>query len=390
MGGSSGSTSYDPIASYAALYSAQQTNARADELFNLYKQDFLPYDQAALQTNTQLMGSYSDLAKQEAALESQVNPSKADATQAAYQEALYDINDTRGLRNEQRSQQLQALQNSAPVSQAFYKAALDGITPAYEQRMGEATSDVAQTHATANNDTAMAMARLGVDPTSAKALAALNGNGLSQAKDIAAARTSARDAERTRVEDTNFNRLTTAMNARQNDAKGEWATDYGSVAAGGLPYTAAQTSYSTTSNPLSASTNLTSSANSALASLAGRSTGTTSNDGGSGVLSALGLLGGAAIGKYSSARFKTDIQTVFDATSFPALDPVVYRYKDDPKKQEQLGFIAEALAKTLPEVVCFDADGRPEAVDYGKLTVMLYLENCRLQKHIVELEGRMQ
>lgn len=392
MGGSTTSSttnSYDPVASMASMYTALNNESRANELFGIYKDSYLPYDQAAMAANTQLLSGLTQLTQQEIDLNSELNPTRAAATKSALEEAMRDIEKNRPLRDELRTQQLNELAWSQPVAEKFYQEALNGITPQYEQRMGQATSDVAQAYANSANDTAMSLARMGVDPTSGKALAALSGMGSSRAKDTALARTSARDTERNRVETESWNRLTTGMNARTHATSGQWSPDYGSVAAGGMPYMSSPTSFASTTNPLSSSSQFAGISSSALSSLANRVTSseTSKTSDGSGFASALGMLGGAAIGKWSSARFKTDVRPVdeVDVAVMPALNPVAYRYKHDPSNDEHLGFIAEELADLLPDVVFFDDRGQPEAVDYGKLTVMLCLENQRLR---AALEGR--
>lgn len=392
MGGTSieSTNNYDPVMGEAAMLTARESQKRANELWETYQSDFLPYDKKAMQANTEILNSMVDLTQQQIDLNQQVNPARADATEAAYKESLYDIQQGRGVRDAQRSAQLSTINDTQALSDKFYQEALNGITPQYEQRMGEATSDVAQAYATSAKDTSMSLARMGVDPTSGKALSALSGLGASRAKDIAAARTTARNTERTRVEDTNWNRLTTGMNSRQSALSGTWASDYGSVAAGGLPYMSGQTSFTPTSNPLSASIQSQGQALNAQTSMANRvmSTSSSSNDGGMGVLSGIATLGGAALGFFSTLRSKYKITPCSDASGFPALNPVSFIYKADKDARERLGFIAEELAETLPEVVFFDDHGQPEAIDYGKLTVMLVLENKKLSARVAELEGR--
>lgn len=77
----------------------------------------------------------------------------------------------------------------------------------------------------------------------------------------------------------------------------------------------------------------------------------------------------------SSARFKQDIKpSAHGMAEIAALKPVNYRYKsgygDDGAKQ-QLGFIAEDVAKTSPSLVGLDADGKPNSVDMLAIVPML-------------------
>jgi Chaperone of endosialidase len=56
------------------------------------------------------------------------------------------------------------------------------------------------------------------------------------------------------------------------------------------------------------------------------------------------------------------------------LRPVVFRYRSDPKGQQQYGLIAEEVARVYPQLVDYDRDGKPLAVRYLELNAMLLNE----------------
>ncbi len=72
------------------------------------------------------------------------------------------------------------------------------------------------------------------------------------------------------------------------------------------------------------------------------------------------------------------------------LRPVTFRYKkpyDDGSKPIQYGLIAEEVAEVLPDLVVFNADGKPETVAYHLLPSFLLAEYQR-QQTSVELQER--
>ena len=71
------------------------------------------------------------------------------------------------------------------------------------------------------------------------------------------------------------------------------------------------------------------------------------------------------------------------------LHPVTFRFKDEFQRGDpalQFGLIAEEVANVLPEVVVLDGAGRPERVDYRKLTPMLLNEVQRLHRR-TQIQG---
>jgi trimeric autotransporter adhesin len=77
----------------------------------------------------------------------------------------------------------------------------------------------------------------------------------------------------------------------------------------------------------------------------------------------------------SSKRFKRDIKALNPMTEkLMQLRPVSYYYKDTADVQDdglQYGLIAEEVAKIFPELVQYDADGKPFTVYYHLLTPLL-------------------
>jgi hypothetical protein len=109
----------------------------------------------------------------------------------------------------------------------------------------------------------------------------------------------------------------------------------------------------------------------------------------------------------SSRRVKQDI---VDLGPLPRrlleLRPVAFRYREDaardPEGPRQFGLIAEEVAEVLPELVLFDPAGRPQAVKYHLLNVLLVgqlqrqhemlerqlAENADLRRRLEALEAR--
>lgn len=74
----------------------------------------------------------------------------------------------------------------------------------------------------------------------------------------------------------------------------------------------------------------------------------------------------------SSSRFKTGVTALLPDDVRPlGLNWVSFRYMrpwGDPSVAK-IGLIAEEVAEVFPEAVFVDTDGRPQGIDYGRLTV---------------------
>lgn len=90
----------------------------------------------------------------------------------------------------------------------------------------------------------------------------------------------------------------------------------------------------------------------------------------------------------SSITLKENINPINDALdNLIQLSGVVYDRKDGSRKNE-VGLIAEDVIKILPNLVTTDDNGKPEGIQYTKLTAYL-IEAIKTLKHeIDELKGR--
>ena len=116
-----------------------------------------------------------------------------------------------------------------------------------------------------------------------------------------------------------------------------------------------------------------------------------------GVLTAFQDVGVSATGSLgtftSSARFKENIKPMDKASeAIFALKPVTFRYKKefDPAGAEQLGLIAEDVAKVTPTCVALDRDGKPVSVNYRPVTAMLLNEFLKEHKAFVEEQHKVE
>ena len=89
---------------------------------------------------------------------------------------------------------------------------------------------------------------------------------------------------------------------------------------------------------------------------------------------------------YSSARHKTNVQTVKNPIdTVKSLRGVTYDWKGTG--QADVGFIAEEVGAIVPEVVSFGKDGRAEGIDYGRLTSVLVEAMKQQQGEIEKLQS---
>lgn len=87
----------------------------------------------------------------------------------------------------------------------------------------------------------------------------------------------------------------------------------------------------------------------------------------------------------SSARFKTDITDMGDASAFiHRLMPVSFRYKTD-LPTPVLGLIAEEVDRIAPSLVVYDKQGAPFSVRYQDLPALLLNELKKLMQRTEEL-----
>jgi hypothetical protein len=94
----------------------------------------------------------------------------------------------------------------------------------------------------------------------------------------------------------------------------------------------------------------------------------------------------------SSRRFKQDIVDMGDESDvLQKLRPVAFFYKPeyDETRTRQYGLIAEEVAEVAPELVVYDAEGRPETVRYHFVNAMLLDQVQKQQARIQGLEARL-
>jgi hypothetical protein len=89
----------------------------------------------------------------------------------------------------------------------------------------------------------------------------------------------------------------------------------------------------------------------------------------------------------SSSRFKTDIKPIEKASeSILSLQPVSFRYKAHKDTTPNFGLIAEEVARVNPDLVIYDADGKPYTVRYDAVNAMLLNEFLKEHRKVQELE----
>ena len=89
----------------------------------------------------------------------------------------------------------------------------------------------------------------------------------------------------------------------------------------------------------------------------------------------------------SSIRYKKDIVDIEPSSSrIELLRPV--RYKKIKDESEEIGLIAEDVAELFPEVVKYDKEGRPDGVNYSRLSVILLKAVQELTERVNKLENK--
>jgi hypothetical protein len=92
--------------------------------------------------------------------------------------------------------------------------------------------------------------------------------------------------------------------------------------------------------------------------------------------------------RVSSARFKEAIKPMDKASeAIFSLQPVTFRYKNDPAALPQFGLVAEEVAKDNPDLVARDKEGKPFTVRYDEINAMLLNEFLKEHRKVQELEA---
>ena len=95
-----------------------------------------------------------------------------------------------------------------------------------------------------------------------------------------------------------------------------------------------------------------------------------------------------SITENSSIRYKKDVVDIEPASSrVELLRPV--RYKKIKDESEEIGLIAEDVAELFPEVVKYDNEGRPDGVNYSRLSVILLKAVQELSQEVNELKKKL-
>lgn len=97
----------------------------------------------------------------------------------------------------------------------------------------------------------------------------------------------------------------------------------------------------------------------------------------------------------SSRRYKDNIESISDDTAKKLLElrPVEFDYKEFGNHSH--GFIAEEVSEILPDMVVYDTEGKPDAIDYTQFIAHL-IKLCQIQQNqidelkrkVVELEEK--
>jgi hypothetical protein len=94
----------------------------------------------------------------------------------------------------------------------------------------------------------------------------------------------------------------------------------------------------------------------------------------------------------SSREVKDDIQPIGSISErLMALRPVSFKYKDaheDGSKPVEYGLIAEEVAEAFPELVVYDAEGKPETVSYHLLSTLLLNEYQKERRAVAVQDER--
>jgi uncharacterized coiled-coil protein SlyX len=92
----------------------------------------------------------------------------------------------------------------------------------------------------------------------------------------------------------------------------------------------------------------------------------------------------------SSSRYKTDVKPIEKASeSILALQPVSFRYKTHEDTTPNFGLIAEEVARVNPDLVIYDADGKPFTVRYDAVNAMLLNEFLKEHRKVEQQEQKL-
>jgi hypothetical protein len=91
---------------------------------------------------------------------------------------------------------------------------------------------------------------------------------------------------------------------------------------------------------------------------------------------------------YSSMRWKEEIRPIENALErVMQLRGYRFRWKPEYGGTEDIGFLAEEVARVVPEVVSYEPDGQVAGMDYSRLTALLVEALKQQQREIAELRS---
>lgn len=94
---------------------------------------------------------------------------------------------------------------------------------------------------------------------------------------------------------------------------------------------------------------------------------------------------GQLVAVASSARYKENIESMTEVSeNIYRLRPVGFNYIQDHQKFKQFGLLAEDVEQVIPEIVIYDKEGRPDAVYYRGLYILMLNEQQKDHKMLLE------
>jgi hypothetical protein len=96
---------------------------------------------------------------------------------------------------------------------------------------------------------------------------------------------------------------------------------------------------------------------------------------------------GGTFTEQSSIRYKENVKSIPSVSQkVEKLDAVSYNKIGN--KEEEIGLIAEDVAELFPEVVKYDNEGRPDGINYSRLSVILLKAVQELTERVNKLENK--
>ena len=95
----------------------------------------------------------------------------------------------------------------------------------------------------------------------------------------------------------------------------------------------------------------------------------------------------------SSEIYKTNIETLADASWIYNLRPVNFDWKDPTRAQKEgrmLGLILAGVYAANPQLVQLDSDSQPQAVNYALLAVPMLTEMQKLKQRVDTIEAQLK